>query len=213
MASSSKYETLTGETDLDFPEYDSPPPEPMDLAGRWLAEATRHEVREPRSLALATADTAGRASNRFVTVTEIGRRGLVFTTHLCSRKGRELTETGWSSGVFYWRELSRQVILTGPTTPLGAAECDALWAARAVPLHAMSAASRQSEPLADVPALREAADRLAETGRPLPRPERFVGFLLAPETVEFWAADSDRLHRRLLYSRAGEGWQSTRLQP
>ncbi|MBB2911041.1 pyridoxamine 5'-phosphate oxidase [Streptosporangium becharense] len=209
----SRFETLTAETDLGFPEYETPPPEPTDLIRRWLAEAADHGVREPRSLALATADALGHASNRIVTFTGFSRRGLVFTSHRGSRKGRELAATGWASGLFYWRETGRQLILSGPVTRLGDAESDALWAARAAPLHPMSAASRQSEPLTDVPALREEARRLAETGGPLPRPDRFAGYLLSPADVEFWSADPDRLHRRLRYSRRPGGWCATRLQP
>lgn len=85
--------------------------------------------------------------------------------------------------------------------------------ARAQPLHAMSAASRQSEQLADAAALRAQADRLAALDAPLPRPDRFVGYRLEPSTVEFWCAGSDRLHRRLRYDRTGPAWRISHLQP
>ncbi|MET9872003.1 pyridoxine 5'-phosphate oxidase C-terminal domain-containing protein, partial [Streptomyces sp. NPDC006386] len=62
-------------------------------------------------------------------------------------------------------------------------------------------------------ALRAEADRLAAPGTPLPRPARFVGYLLDPVAVEFWCADSDRLHRRLRYDRHDRAWRTSRLQP
>ncbi|MFF4170106.1 phenazine biosynthesis FMN-dependent oxidase PhzG [Streptomyces sp. NPDC001744] len=209
----SRFESLSGDADLDFPEYDDPPADPMVLVRRWLAGAERRGVREPRSMALATATSGGRASNRIVTVIRETGDGLVFATHSTSRKGRELAETGWASGLLYWRETGRQISLSGPVTPLAPAESDALWAARPVPLHSMTVVSRQSDPLDDPEGMRAEAYRLLETGRALPRPDRFTGYLLAPAEAEFWSAASDRLHRRLAYTRHGARWRTARLQP
>ncbi|MEV1085483.1 phenazine biosynthesis FMN-dependent oxidase PhzG [Streptomyces sp. NPDC050211] len=212
----SQFESLTGEVDIDFPEYDNPPPDPMPLVDQWIAEATARGVREPRALALATSDSQGRASTRIVFPTEVSDRGLVFPSHSTSQKGRELAATGWASGLLYWRETGQQLILSGPVSQLGDAESDALWFGRPTPMHAMSAASRQSDPfdgLAAVADLRAEAARLGATGTSLPRPARFVGYLLTPVAVEFWCADSQRLHRRLRYDRQDRGWHATRLQP
>ncbi|MFJ7206209.1 phenazine biosynthesis FMN-dependent oxidase PhzG [Streptomyces sp. NPDC098789] len=209
----SKYESLTGATDLPFPEYDAPPAEPLALARQWIAEAVRRGVREPRSLALATATRMGHASNRIVTIARETERGFVFTTHSTSRKGRELADNCWASGVLYWRETGQQLILSGPVTALSAAASDELWAARPTPLHSMTTVSHQSDPAADLDALRERAWSLAEGGQPLPRPDRFTGYLLEPAEVEFWNAASDRLHRRLSYTRLGCDWHTSRLQP
>ncbi|MFF1375091.1 hypothetical protein ACFVYL_02520, partial [Streptomyces sp. NPDC058308] len=49
-------ETLTGTLDVDFPQFRTPPAEPMALLRTWLETATAQGVREPRALALATAD-------------------------------------------------------------------------------------------------------------------------------------------------------------
>jgi len=212
---SSRFETLTGTVDLDFPEYDAPPPEPIGLVRRWLAAAVERHVREPLSLALATADDRGRASNRTVTVNAVTDEGLVFATHSTSQKGRELAATGWASGLFYWRETSQQLILSGPVRRLPDTESDAIWRARPQMLHPMSVASWQSQRLADAASLRAEACHLATQGAhaPLARPDRFAGYRLEPSTVEFWCASSDRLHRRLRYDRTGLAWRSSRLQP
>lgn len=200
---------------LELPEYDEPPPDPIALLRRWFDTAVAHGVREPGVVALATADTAGRPSNRMVQTIRITGLGLVFTSHANSQKGRDIAATGWASGVLYWRETSQQVILTGPVTELSGAESDALWAARPPSTHPMSVAARQSELLADEHALRAEAERLADSGEPLPRPAAWAGYQLTPSTVEFWQASPDRLHRRLRYERNGDGdgWTSQRLQP
>lgn len=87
----------------------------MGLLSAWLAAAAAHGVREPRALALATADAQGRTSSRIVALTEATGTGIVFITHADSRKGRELAENAWASGVLYWRETSQQITLAAPS--------------------------------------------------------------------------------------------------
>ncbi|WUH91994.1 phenazine biosynthesis FMN-dependent oxidase PhzG [Streptomyces sp. NBC_00433] len=210
---SSRLESLTGEVGLAFPEYEAPPPEPMGLVREWIDQAVARGVREPLALALATADARGEVSNRIVAVIEVTDRGLLFTSHSTSRKGRDMAATGWASGVLYWRETGQQLVLSGPVDACPQAESDALWAARPTPLHAMSTASRQSDPLPDAAALRAEAARLAAAPTALPRPPRYVGYRLRPAAVEFWSADPDRLHRRLRYEHGAGGWRAARLQP
>ncbi|WP_275405896.1 MULTISPECIES: phenazine biosynthesis FMN-dependent oxidase PhzG [unclassified Streptomyces] len=207
---------MTATIQVAFPEYAAPPAEPVALLRAWLAGAARYEVREPRALALATAGTDGHPSSRIVVVNKVTETGLVFITHEGSRKGRELAVNPWASGVLYWRETSQQIIVAGPVAKLSTAEADALWQARPGFTHAMTSASRQSEPVAGleaVEALRKRALELGESGGPLPRPEGFAGYELRFDTVEFWADGSDRLHERLRYDRQGEGWRVGRLQP
>lgn len=210
---SSTFESLTGSVGTDFPEYDAPPAEPMGLAQAWLATAEERGVREPRALALATADPKGRASTRIVAILSATGRGLVFASHASSRKGREIAATGWASGLLYWRETGQQLIISGPVERMDDAEADALWYARPTPLHAMSVASHQSDSLADVAELRREAERLAASGTPLPRPERFAAYRLVPAEVEFWSAAADRLHRRLHYVLEDREWTVRRLHP
>jgi pyridoxamine 5'-phosphate oxidase len=213
IAAASKFETLTSACHPEFPEYDAPPDEPMGLVRSWLARAVNLGVREPRALALATADEHGRASTRIIAFTSISVRGLVFSSHSSSQKGRELAVNSWASGLLYWRETGQQIALSGPVVTLGESECDALWFSRPVPLHPMSTVSRQSDPLLDGEAMRSQVARLEAIGGPLPRPDRFVGYRLEPASVEFWLASPDRLHRRLRYDRVVDRWQTTRLQP
>jgi pyridoxamine-phosphate oxidase len=210
---SSRFESLTGVLDKAFLEYDMPPAEPMDLAQQWISSAVEEGVREPLALALATADSSGHASNRTVAIVEVTGQGVVFTSHSTSQKGREIAETGWASGLLYWRETARQLIIAGPVVLLSELEADRLWAARPAPLHAMSTASWQSEPIDDVSLLQAEADRLSMYGDPLPRPARFAGYRLEPAMVEFWSAAPGRLHRRLRYDKTPAGWRTVRLQP
>ena len=60
-------------------------------------------------------------------------------------------------------------------------------------------------------ACREVEERFG--GGEVPRPEHWGGYLLRPETVEFWQGQVGRLHDRFLYTREGEGWRIERLGP
>ncbi|MFB8379063.1 phenazine biosynthesis FMN-dependent oxidase PhzG [Streptomyces rubiginosohelvolus] len=212
----SRSESLTADITVPFPAFEDPPAEPVALLRAWLTEAVRREVREPRALALATADADGRPSTRIVVAGEVTDRGLVFLTHRGSRKGHELAVNPWASGVLYWRETSQQISVSGPVTPLSDEAVEALWRARPVFTHAMTTASRQSEPLdgpEDVAALRARALELAREGRALPCPPTFAAYELRFDRVEFWADGRDRLHERLQYEREGGQWRVVRLQP
>ncbi|MEV7021956.1 phenazine biosynthesis FMN-dependent oxidase PhzG [Kitasatospora sp. NPDC093558] len=205
-------ETLTGTIDIAFPEYDNPPPGPAGLFRAWYERAVRFGVREPRALALATADKLGRPSTRIVSINEITDEGVVFATHLNSQKGRELAENPYASGVLYWRETSQQISISGGVELLGTDVAEAKWLERPLFTHAASVTSRQSEEMLDMAAFRAEVNRLSTAG-PMPRPESYVAFLLRFDGVEFWANGADRVHERLRFDRDGEGWTTRRLQP
>jgi pyridoxamine 5'-phosphate oxidase len=49
--------------------------------------------------------------------------------------------------------------------------------------------------------------------RDVPRPPFWSGYRLVPERIEFWYNRDDRLHERFLYTRSGDEWTETILQP
>lgn len=214
--STTRSESMTANVQIAFPQFVAPPAEPVGLLREWLDDATRHQVREPRALALATADAQGRCSTRIVVINQVTAAGCVFLTHQDSRKGRELAENPWASGVLYWRETSQQISFSGPVQKLPDAATEELWNARPAFTHAMTTASRQSAPLEgqdEVEALRRRALKLGAGGTKLALPETFAAYELRFDSVEFWANGTDRLHERLRYERATAGWHVERLQP
>src|SRR5215203_5612901 len=150
------YETLTGDPGLDLPEFDRPPADPLRLLGRWLETADEHGVREPRALALATADAEGRPSTRIVLLKQV-LPAVVFAFSSGSRKGRELAVNPQAAGTLYWRETLQQIVFEGPVAKMTAAESDALFAERPPAGQAAAIASSQGEPLQDPERLRAEA--------------------------------------------------------
>jgi pyridoxamine 5'-phosphate oxidase len=195
-----------------------------DLAEHWLAQfrgwhSELHDagVPEPDAMVLATADADGRPSARTVLLKGVEEAGFEFFTNLDSRKGRELAANPHASLVFPWYALRRQVLVSGSVSSVSEERADAYFASRAYRSKLGALASRQSTVIADRSVLEDALRDLEvryPPGSDVPRPERWSGYRLEPETVEFWQGRRDRLHDRLRFRRGEAGeWLVERLSP
>ena len=205
--------SVTGAIELELPEFDAPPPEPMALVVAWVSRAEALGVSEPYNVALATVDAAGRVSNRFVLAKRFDASGVLFATNHSSRKGAEIAATGRGAMVLFWQETRQQLRFSGTMEPVEDALSDEIWFDRPVASQASAVVSQQSAPLTDEGAFRARAAELALATEPFERPADWGGFLLVPDEVEFWHGQPNRLHRRLVYRRDDAGWHAERLQP
>lgn len=205
--------SLTGTTQLDLPEFQVPPADPYALATEWIVRAIDMGVREPGSLALATADASGAPSSRFVLLKGFDDEGLLFVTQTTSRKGRDLASNPRASASFYWLELRLQLHMAGAVEHLTDEESDALFAPRPLPSKAVASVSKQSQDLIDENVFNADVSALIAQGARIERPDRWVGYKLKPERFEFWHGGENRMHRRLEYTLDEENWRWRRLQP
>lgn len=205
-------ETLSGGIELDLPEFDDPPADPLKLLAQWVERAWELGVREPQALALATTGEDGRPSVRIILLKAV-EPALAFAFPDHSRKARDLEANPWAAGTLYWRETTQQIVVEGSVRRMTEAGSDALFAERPRIAQAATIASRQGEPLDDPAELRAQATDVAAGGERLNRPPGWSGYELTPQRIEFWHGSKDRLHRRLLYSRSEQGWNHQRLQP
>ncbi|HEY8378171.1 MAG TPA: pyridoxamine 5'-phosphate oxidase [Nannocystis sp.] len=182
----------------------------------WFEEALSAGVVEPNAMTLATATPDGRPSARMVLLKGLDERGFSFYTDYESRKGRELAANPHAALVFYWPELHRQVRVTGTVTRVPREESETYFRSRPLASRLSAWASRQSEVVPSREVL-EARHREAEERFPdgdVPLPDRWGGFVLDPEVIEFWQGRPGRLHDRLLYTRLPDGgWRIERLSP
>jgi pyridoxamine 5'-phosphate oxidase len=189
--------------------------DPFALFAQWFAEARAKEINDPEAMALATVDASGLPDARMVLCKQADAEGLVFFTNIESAKGRELAATPKAAALFHWKSLRRQARFRGAVTMLDEAAADAYFRTRARESRIGAWASQQSRPLESRSRLEELfVDYSARFGDgEIPRPAYWRGYRLAPEQIEFWQNGDFRLHDRIVFSRAGEGWRRERLFP
>ena len=195
---------------------DSADPDPIRQFQAWYREAAATPMREPTAMTLATATPDGRPSARIVLLKAVDDRGFVFFTNYQSRKGGELEHNPWAALVFHWPDLVRQVRVEGRVAKVSDEESDAYFKTRPRGSQLGAWASEQSRAIksrADLERRVQAVEATYED-REIPRPPHWGGLRLVPVAIEFWQGRLDRLHDRVLYSRADDGgWTRERLSP
>jgi len=182
----------------------------------WFTDAHDACVPLADAMALATADASGAPSVRHVLLRGIDERGFVFFTNHGSRKARQLEENPRGAMTFLWKELDRQVNVTGAVSRLPDAESEAYFRTRPREARIGAWASRQSEVLGSREELQRRFDELSDRypGDDVPLPPFWGGFRLDPDAVEFWQGRAFRLHDRFRYTRGSDrSWRIDRLFP
>jgi pyridoxamine 5'-phosphate oxidase len=170
---------------------------------------------EPTAMVLATSDGQGMVTSRTVLLKALDEDGFVFFTNSNSRKGQQLAACPRAAATFLWKASGVQVQLTGTVSQVSDEAADAYFATRDRGSQVGAWASHQSEALDSRETLLQ---RVLEVERQyegveVPRPPYWTGFVLSPETVEFWTQREFRLHDRFLYSLQNGVWSKQRLNP
>jgi pyridoxamine 5'-phosphate oxidase len=191
------------------------PADPMELWRSWLSDAQTAGLAEANAMVVSTVDPNGSPSSRTVLCKGADDRGFVFFTNYHSRKGVAIAAHPPVSLLFPWHPLSRQVIVNGIANQLSRAESEEYFATRPRGAQLSASASAQSEVIDDRATLEarvaDVAARFADAE--VPCPPGWGGYLVIPDTIEFWQGRHDRLHDRLRYAADGDGWRIERLCP
>ncbi len=189
--------------------------DPIVQFRQWLDDAVRAELLDATAMTLATASSDGEPAARVVLLKDVGADGFVFFTNYESAKAAQLEANPRACLVFFWAELERQVRVTGAVVRVGVAESDAYFASRPLDSQIGAWASPQSRVIPNRKVLEQGIThttaRFAEG--PVPRPPHWGGYVVAPETIEFWQGRPNRLHDRLRYRRVDTAWTIERLAP
>jgi pyridoxamine 5'-phosphate oxidase len=189
--------------------------DPLREFQAWFGAARQAGVEVPEAMTLATATADGAPSARMVLLKGVEAEGFVFYTGYESRKAEELERNPRAALVFYWPSLGRQVRVEGPVEHVSPEESAAYFATRPRGSQLAAWASEQSRPLGSREELERRYAELAREyeGREVARPPRWGGFRLRPESYEFWQHRENRLHDRVRYVLAREGWRRELLSP
>ncbi len=183
---------------------------PIKFFQQWLDEAIAEQVREPNAMVLATV-VDKQPYQRTLLLKFLSQEGFAFFTNYEGRKAQQLAENNSASLLFLWLDLERQVHITGVVTKLSKQESEAYFKERPRESQLGAWASKQSEVVENKEQLlaqyQEVEARFK--GQDVPKPDSWGGYILQPETIEFWQGGSGRMHDRLIYERVAEQNSST----
>jgi pyridoxamine 5'-phosphate oxidase len=191
-------------------------PNPLKQFEKWITEAANAGVVEPDAFTLSTVAAQGIPSSRIVLLRNFDHRGFTFYSNYESQKGRELEHNPYVAMNFFWPDLERQIRICGRAGKIPVLESMDYFRSRPRASQIGAWASEQSRELISREMLE---NRIAEIekkfqGRDVEKPPHWGGFLVKPESIEFWQGRPSRLHDRFLYTAAGNGnWERKRLNP
>jgi pyridoxamine 5'-phosphate oxidase len=191
-------------------------PDPFDQFANWWDDAMKSELDEINAMTLATASATGMPAARIVLLKSFSADGFIFFTNYNSQKGKELLENPFASLVFFWKELERQVRISGKVEQVSAAESDAYFHSRPEGSRIGAWASPQSSVIESREVIETNIAMIEQqfTEGEISRPPHWGGYVVIPSVIEFWQGRPNRLHDRIQYSKMAAGsWKIERLAP
>lgn len=190
--------------------------DPFKQFEKWWKEALSAEIYEVNAMTLATASMDAVPSARIVLLKDFSENGFVFFTNYDSYKGKQLAENPKACLVFFWKELERQVRITGLVMKLSTAESDTYFHSRPMESQIGAITSPQSQVIENREWLDAQYSKLEKELKEghIQRPGHWGGYIVKPVIIEFWQGRPSRLHDRIQYTLEDDGtWNMVRLAP
>ena len=191
--------------------------DPIQLFNEWMEKAKKSEPNDPNAVALATSSKNNIPSLRMVLLKDFNLNGFVFYTNLDSQKGNELKENPYAAMCFHWKSLLRQVRIVGKISLISDKVADEYYSSRAYESRIGAWASKQSEELKSRDELINTIEKYKKKfndEKNVPRPSYWSGWILSPDSIEFWLDGENRIHERLKYTKNSSGkWTKSLLSP
>ncbi len=191
-------------------------PDPLKQFAKWWKQAVKSNLDEANAMTLATASSDAVPSARIVLMKGFDENGFTFFTNYNSFKGQQLSENPKACLVFFWKELERQVRITGLVEKISDEASSEYFYSRPMDSQLGAIASPQSEVIESREWLDEKFKRLKNnTGDSnIQCPSNWGGYIVKPVIIEFWQGRPNRLHDRLQYTLQDSGeWIIERLAP
>jgi pyridoxamine 5'-phosphate oxidase len=187
---------------------------PLDQFNKWLAEAIKNEVPEPNAMVLATVNKDGQPGARNVLLKSADDNGFIFFTNKNSDKAFDLKQNPNCTLLFSWLSQHRQVIVKGKAEEISREESNTYFQTRPYGSRISAWVSEQSQVIKSREELeikvKEFMDKYPEN---VPMPDYWGGYLVKPESIEFWQGRPSRLHDRIRFTKKGNTWTIERISP
>ncbi|MDC1002666.1 pyridoxamine 5'-phosphate oxidase [Candidatus Pelagibacter sp.] len=190
--------------------------DPIELFKLWMDDAKKSEPNDPNAVSLATSNN-NFPSVRMVLLKDFSQNGFVFYTNLNSQKGNELKENLNAAMCFHWKSLLRQIRINGAVTQVANDVADKYYNSRSYDSRIGAWASKQSKELTSrdnlIDSIKKYKDKYNDENN-VPRPSHWSGWILSPQSIEFWLDGDNRIHERLKYIKdSGDQWIKSLLSP
>jgi pyridoxamine 5'-phosphate oxidase len=190
--------------------------DPIELFNLWMDDAKKSEPNDPNAVSLATSNN-NLPSVRMVLLKDFSQNGFIFYTNLNSQKGNELKENPKAAMCFHWKSLLRQIRINGVVTQVADDVADKYYNSRSYESRIGAWASKQSKELTSrdqlIDSIKEYKDKYNDENN-VPRPSHWSGWILSPQSIEFWLDGDGRIHERLKYVKDRNGqWIKSLLSP
>jgi pyridoxamine 5'-phosphate oxidase len=189
--------------------------DPFVQFGVWYKEAFNTGIKEFNAMIISTASKSGVPSVRTVLLKGFDKRGFVFYTNYGSRKSKDFEENPKAALLFLWKELERQIRITGGVEKVTREESETYFRSRPIESQLGAWASKQSELIPNREHLEKEYEKYKQEfeGKEVPAPPNWGGYRLIPREFEFWQGRESRLHDRICYFQKGGVWHIYRLSP
>ena len=181
----------------------------------WYGEAYTLLGEEASAMALST-ESNNQPNSRIVYLRGEDKKGYRFFTNYNSRKGKEMEKNKKVCVLFFWNRLFRQVKMLGHVEKLSSKASDNYFASRARESQMGAWASQQSSAISSRKILEDRVKEFTDLfeGKKIARPAHWGGYRFVPSYFEFWYGRENRLHDRIIFTKAKKGkWKMVRLSP
>lgn len=193
---------------------------PYPLLQQWVQDAVAEQIGEVYAFSLATCGADMRPSVRTLLMRQIvsgddGGIEMVFYSNYDSQKGQDLTQNPYAEALFFWGSLERQLRASGRIERLSREHSAKYFGSR--PLDSQLAAWVSSPQSGVVDGRKTMEQRFVALSEQyqgaVPLPAFWGGYRLLVDKIEFWQGRANRMHDRIVYHKADEGWTRQRLLP
>lgn len=193
------------------------PENPIELFQEWFLNADQTDtVDESNAMTLSTIGTDGFPKSRVVLMKKFTWEGFIFYTNYSSEKGKAMASNKNVCLSFFWPSLEQQIIIKGKAEKITENLSDGYFESRPDGSKLGAWASNQSS----VVSSREELDQNLKSfenkykNQEIPRPNHWGGFIVKPESIEFWQGRPNRMHDRIRYTLQKDfNWKMERLAP
>jgi len=181
----------------------------------WFKKAKKENIIEPNAMVLSTISKNNLLNSRTVLLKNITDKGFIFFTNYESRKANDIMHNNNVSLVFLWKKIERQVIIKGKAIKITKRDSKKYFNSRPEKSKIAAWASKQSKELHNSNDLIKRFKNFENKfkNKRIPYPDFWGGYIIHPNSIEFWQGRSSRMHDRILYEKEKNKWNINRLYP